>query len=99
MGVIDNVVTKTIDKQMGIIGTHLTEKIDEMTSTLVNTALGTVSNMLSVAAAGALMYIFYHSLKMMFFQDDKDMQKVLFGYIVMLLLRIGGIAVEGQMIK
>lgn len=98
MSLIEDVVTKTIDKQVNIVGEHLTSKIDEMTVTFTNTMLGTASNLIQIVAVGALTYVFYQSVKMMFFHKEDDVQKIMFGYMVMLLLRIGGIVVERQMI-
>lgn len=98
MRLINDIVTKTVDRQMEIIGGYITNKIDEAVVTFTNTALGTASSFIQVAAAGALMYVFYHSIKMMFFRKEDDVQRIIFGYMIMLFLRIGAGVVEGQMI-
>jgi len=68
--------------------------MDRVATAIGNSIYGFGLIIFSVMAIGAVGYIMYQCVRMMFFQTQEATQKVLFGYFVFLLIRVCGVLIE-----
>lgn len=94
---IDKAIDDKVNTATETITNSVSEKIDSITSSITNFFLEILLAIISVLAVGAILYIFYYCIKLMFFKKEEEMQKILFGFFVFLLLKISGTLIGGVM--
>lgn len=83
-----NFLQQTIDNRINIIADRINEIGANIVISITNVFLSIFVVILSVAAIGAVGYILYQCVKLMFFAKQESVQKIIFGYFILLLLRI-----------
>lgn len=71
----------------------LKKPLEALGSEIITEIVSLSSNIISVACIGVIGYILYHCIIIMFFGKQSAVQKVIFGYFGLLLLRILNVAI------
>ncbi|HHU81237.1 MAG TPA: hypothetical protein GXZ35_07945 [Acholeplasmataceae bacterium] len=72
--------------------------IEGIVEGIINYLQGVLLNLISIVCIGVVGYILYQCIRLMFFGNKENIgQKILFGYFVLLLLRVFNIILSVNM--